>query len=60
MGEDVKARHPSIPWDRIAGAGNIYRHEYDNVLETYVWTTVMESLQPLLLIVDHELDSARG
>ena len=60
VGEDVKARHPSIPWDRIAGAGNMYRHEYDNVLETYVWTTVRESLPPLLLIVDRELNSARG
>jgi hypothetical protein len=24
--DELKARHPSIAWKRIAGAGNIYRH----------------------------------
>jgi uncharacterized protein with HEPN domain len=28
---DLTARHPSVPWDKIKAAGNIYRHEYDNV-----------------------------
>jgi uncharacterized protein with HEPN domain len=26
----LKARHPSIPWKNIAGAGNIYRHDYED------------------------------
>jgi uncharacterized protein with HEPN domain len=28
---DLKDRHPSIPWKNIAGAGNIYRHDYEDV-----------------------------
>lgn len=26
-----KAEHPNIPWDKIAGIGNIIRHNYDDV-----------------------------
>ena len=25
---DMKARYPAIPWVEMAGAGNVYRHEY--------------------------------
>ncbi|HEY0524017.1 MAG TPA: HepT-like ribonuclease domain-containing protein [Stellaceae bacterium] len=25
--DDLKARHPQIPWRDIAGAGNVYRHD---------------------------------
>ena len=27
--DDVKARHPELPWIDMAGAGNIYRHDYE-------------------------------
>jgi uncharacterized protein with HEPN domain len=27
----LKARHPSIAWREMAAAGNIYRHEYEDV-----------------------------
>jgi len=43
----VKARHPSVPWTNIAGAGNIYRHEYENVLPSILWNTVRNHLGPL-------------
>ena len=55
LDSSVKVRHVAIPWEQIAGAGNIYRHDYDNVLESYVWTTVMDSLPSLLAVVDAEL-----
>jgi len=29
LADDLKARHPSIAWRDIAGAGNIYRHDYE-------------------------------
>ena len=29
--DDMKARHPTIGWKQIAGAGNIYRHDYEDV-----------------------------
>jgi uncharacterized protein with HEPN domain len=44
---DLKARHPEVPWDRIAGAGNIYRHDYEDVLPGLLWNTVREHLDNL-------------
>lgn len=29
--DELKARHPSIGWRDMAAAGNIYRHEYEDV-----------------------------
>ena len=29
--DELKERHSSIPWQEIAAAGNVYRHEYDHV-----------------------------
>jgi uncharacterized protein with HEPN domain len=25
--EDMKARHPEVPWQNVAGVGNVLRHE---------------------------------
>ncbi len=36
----------------ICDVGNFYRHQYDNVLESYVWRTVQEHLPPLLAVVE--------
>src|SRR5947209_8483067 len=44
---ELKSRHSHIQWQRIAGAGNIYRHNYDNVAEQIVWKTVHEALPAL-------------
>jgi hypothetical protein len=40
------------------GVGNIYRHDYDNVVVEFVWRTVRHSLAPLLVIVEAEMSSA--
>jgi uncharacterized protein with HEPN domain len=52
---EVRARHPELPWRAIAGAGNVYRHDYDDVQERYIWRTVREALPPLLAAVESEL-----
>ena len=52
---EVKERHPEIAWSDAAGAGNIYRHNYDDVTERRVWDTVMIALPPLLAAVESEL-----
>ncbi len=51
----LRARHPELPWRAIMGVGNIYRHDYDNVAEEFVWQTVMQSLTPLLAVVEDEI-----
>jgi uncharacterized protein with HEPN domain len=27
----MKARNPSIPWPKVAGIGNVLRHDYERV-----------------------------
>jgi uncharacterized protein with HEPN domain len=53
--QDLRDRHPDLPWRAIAGIGNVYRHEYDNVAEEIVWRTVQHSLAPLLEVIEREL-----
>jgi len=55
LGAAVRNRHPELPWRAIMGAGNVYRHDYDDVAEDMVWRTVQESLTPLLTVVEAEI-----
>jgi uncharacterized protein with HEPN domain len=52
---DLKARHPSIAWRQMAGAGNVYRHDYEDVAAQYVWDTVQLALPPLRVVIEQEL-----
>ena len=38
--DEIKARHPEIPWIDVAAAGNVYRHVYVDVRERAGWITV--------------------
>lgn len=51
----LKARHPLIAWKQMAGAGNVYRHDYEDVAARYVWDTVQLALPDLRKVVEHEL-----
>jgi uncharacterized protein with HEPN domain len=53
--DELKARHPTIAWKEMAGAGNVYRHDYEDVAASYVWVTVQNDLQPLRTVVEQEL-----
>jgi|HubBroStandDraft_6_1064221.scaffolds.fasta_scaffold1044958_2 uncharacterized protein with HEPN domain len=53
--DDMKARHPDIPWNEMAGAGNIYRHDYEDVRQSLVWGTVHTRFPALLMVVEQEL-----
>ncbi|HEY3616261.1 MAG TPA: HepT-like ribonuclease domain-containing protein [Candidatus Sulfotelmatobacter sp.] len=52
--DDLKARHPSIGRD-MAGAGNIYRHDYEDVAAQHVWDAVQIDLPPLRAVIAQEL-----
>jgi uncharacterized protein with HEPN domain len=56
----MRARHPDLPWRAIMGVGNVYRHDYDNVAEDFVWRTVQHSLTPLLTVVENEIAQLDG
>jgi uncharacterized protein with HEPN domain len=39
----------------MAGAGNVYRHDYEDVAAQYVWDTVQRALPPLRATIEQEL-----
>jgi uncharacterized protein with HEPN domain len=53
--DDVKERHPQIPWKKISGAGNVYRHDYEEVKDSAVWQAAQRELPLLLQVVEVEL-----
>jgi uncharacterized protein with HEPN domain len=59
LSDGLKARHQGMPWSDIAGAGNIYRHDYEDVLDQIVWRTVQGGLKPLHEAVRGELKVLR-
>src|SRR5258707_12990868 len=52
---DLKARHPAIAWKQMAGAGNVYRHDCEDVAAQFVWDTVQRALPSLREVVEGEL-----
>jgi uncharacterized protein with HEPN domain len=56
----LKARDPSIEWRDMAGAGNIYRHEYEDVAARRVWRTLTLSLPLLKSATEQELATLGG
>src|SRR5580658_5223439 len=49
--DEMKARHPSIAWKDMAGAGNVYRHDYEDVAARVVRDTVQIALPPLWAVI---------
>lgn len=39
----------------MAAAGNVYRHDYEDVAAQYVWDTVHLALPPLRAVIEQEL-----
>ena len=35
--DELKARHPSIPWVKVASIGNVLRHNYEHVAPDILW-----------------------
>ena len=52
---EIKQRHPELPWIDIAGAGSVYRHDYEDVRESRLWSALQKDMAPLLAVVEQEL-----
>jgi uncharacterized protein with HEPN domain len=37
LNDEMKNRHPEIPWSKVAGIGNVLRHEYERVAYDVLW-----------------------
>ena len=55
LGEDLKARHPEIPWPKVAGIGNVLRHNYESVAAPVMRTRVRDDIPALERVCRDEL-----
>ncbi len=37
LSDEIKTRHPEIPWKKVAGIGNVLRHDYESVAAPIIW-----------------------
>jgi len=60
--DDLKARHPLIAWKQVAGAGKVYRHDYEDVATRYVLDTVhapLSTLKPANDVIERDQRNSR-
>jgi uncharacterized protein with HEPN domain len=55
LSDELKARHPEIPWPKVAGIGNVLRHDYEHVAHDVLWRVVHDDLPPLEKVCREEL-----
>jgi uncharacterized protein with HEPN domain len=60
LSDELKARHPGIPWRKVAGIGNVLRHNYENIASPVIWTLVRDDLPPLEQVCRAELAAGQG
>ena len=60
LGDEVKARHPAIVWPKVAGIGNILRHEYHRIAHDVLWHVVRNDLPALEQVCREELAREHG
>lgn len=53
--DELKARQPEIPWRKVAGIGNVLRHNYENIAAPVMWTLVRDNLPSLYEACREEL-----
>jgi len=55
LSTEMKGRHPEIPWPKVAGIGNVLRHEYEDVAHDVLWHVVQDDLPTLERVCRDEL-----
>lgn len=58
LSDDLKDRRPEIPWRKVAGIGNILRHDYQRVAPDLLWKLAQDDLPLLEQVCREELDEA--
>lgn len=60
LSADLKARHPAIPWSRVAGIGNVIRHNYERVAPDVLWSIIHDHLPAMEQVCREELAARQG
>ena len=55
LSDELKMRTPEIPWPKVAGIGNVIRHDYERVAYDVLWAVVNNHLPPLEKVCRDEL-----
>jgi uncharacterized protein with HEPN domain len=53
--DELKARHPSVPWQKVAGIGNVLRHDYEDIAAPIMWKPAQVDLVALEEVCQAEL-----
>lgn len=56
--DDLKARHSGIPWSKVAGVGNVLRHDYQRIAPDVLWKLARDDLAGLEQACRDELTAA--
>ncbi|MCI0466121.1 MAG: DUF86 domain-containing protein [Beijerinckiaceae bacterium] len=52
---EIKARHPEIPWQKVAGIGNMLPHNYESTSAPVMWKLAQDDLPALEKVCREEL-----
>jgi uncharacterized protein with HEPN domain len=55
---ELKERNPEIPWRKVAGIGNVIRHNYQRIAADVLWKLALEDLPALERVCRAELAAA--
>jgi uncharacterized protein with HEPN domain len=55
--DELKTRHSDIPWAKVAGIGNVLRHDYENVAPDVLWYVVKNNLPHLEMVCRDEYEA---
>jgi uncharacterized protein with HEPN domain len=58
LSDDLKAHNPEIPWQKVAGIGNILRHNYGSIAAPVLWKLLQADLPVLEKACRSELAAA--
>jgi uncharacterized protein with HEPN domain len=53
--DELKARHPEIPWQMVAGIGNVLGHNYESIAAPVMWKLAQADLPALEKVCCEEL-----
>jgi uncharacterized protein with HEPN domain len=53
--DELKERHPEIPWQKVAGIGNVLRHDYESIAAPVMWKLAQADLLALEKVCREEL-----
>jgi uncharacterized protein with HEPN domain len=45
--DELKARRPEIPWQKVAGIGNVLRPDYETIAAPVIWKLAQADLPAL-------------